>query len=104
MIKLARPDIRSDIHQDIRPDIRTDIRPDVRPDIRQDIRPDIRPDISSPILMTSTLNPNDMDGHRSLEPSMLAKHNLPAPSPSKKNEAGNKITFKDLRRYKFTNL
>ena len=94
MIKLARPDIRSDIHQDIRPDIRTDIRPDVRPDIRQDIRPDI----SSPILMTSTLNPNDMDGHRSLEPSMLAKHNLPAPSPSKKNEAGNKITFKDLRR------
>ena len=76
-----------------------------RPEIRSDIRPDISSlDISNPILMTSTLNPNDMDGHRSLDhqPSLMAKQNMSAPNAStnrNKQEPGNKITFKDLKRY-----
>ena len=59
-----------------------------------------RPDISNPILMTSTLNPNDMDGHLFLDqqPTMLVKNNMGSTPSNKKNEPSNKITFKDLKR------
>lgn len=57
-----------------------------------------KPDISSPILMTSTLNPNDMDAHR-----MITK--TVSNSVLRKVEQPNsKITFKDLKRYASTSL
>jgi hypothetical protein len=77
----------------------------------------LRPtDISSPILMATTLNPNDVDGHQSLSTfssSSVLEHlnrrqvlhrQRTSPSGSTRLNPGDKITFKDLKRYASTSF
>ena len=76
-----------------------------------------RPDISSPILMATTLNPNDQDGHRSLShfsssdvQELLNRQHRDRQQHKQQQRSsrmlspGDKITFKDLKRYATTSF
>ena len=78
----------------------------IKPEISGTTIPTTKPDISSPILVASTLNPNDMDGHKSLtnfKPPVPNNVTIVQPPKTLKN-GESKITFKDLKRYASTSF
>ena len=66
-----------------------------------------KPQISNPVLVASTLNPNDVEGHRSLStfnPSDVLSHFEHMNANKKLRKSEQKITFKDLKRYASTSF
>ena len=66
-----------------------------------------KPQISNPVLVASTLNPNDVEGHRSLStfnPSDVLSHFEHLNANKKLRKSDQKITFKDLKRYASTSF
>ena len=68
----------------------------------------VKPQISNPVLVASTLNPNDVEGHRSLStfnPSDVLSHFEHMNANKKvRSKSVEKITFKDLKRYASTSF
>ena len=67
----------------------------------------VKPQISNPVLVASTLNPNDVEGHRSLStfnPSDVLSHFEHMSASKKRSKSAEKITFKDLKRYASTSF